>query len=646
MKKLLISLILLTVGMTAYGFQTFYDPILGRPRVMDYPNQANITADYWVDGGRTDTYTPDGTVARPFLTIKAALDAINTALVATPGGSYRVRVAAGTYSQNLTITGPRYLRIEGAGVVISGTILINSGVGSYDRIEFVGTSLGRSEKGPAMTLSNAITLTRSNDSLIYVGFSGCYISGATATNTDGTWVLQYENCRVTGTITGTFSAAGHPSILLEAFDFNEFVGAITGKVSFYNVNGADIYANINTTPYYENRFTHTSFAGTVSIIPQVGADSTNIYVDAISRYILNSRTPTLTGATIVDLDKQVDLQAATPGTAQTGNLNISGTGIFGGFLSTGKNGADGQISIYSEQGETDYILSFAPHATMTQSTAYIMPANDGSASQFLQTDGSGNLTWADGGGGYTNLTSFVDQTAWRIFYSDGSGDVKELALGASGYLMSNGATSAPSWETPAGAGDMTQSVYDPDSDNAVNTVYAQNADTSAGFIRFYEDTDDGTNYVQIQGVALAGNYTLTLPVDDGTDGQYLKTNGSGVLSWDTPAVTYSRSFVITNPTASSDLPLWRAPANITITAIHLLCKGNVVVGQLWEYDANGLNGATVDASDITGVADTNVDDDGSLSNPGIASGNYLGWKTTSVTGTPTHAIVSFEFTKD
>jgi hypothetical protein len=62
--------------------------------------------------------------------------------------------------------------------------------------------------------------------------------------------------------------------------------------------------------------------------------------------------------------------------------------------------------------------------------------------------------WAvdSGGGGYTNLTSFVNQTNWRVFYSDGSGDVKELALGPDGeYLKSNGASAAPSWATPTGA---------------------------------------------------------------------------------------------------------------------------------------------------------------------------------------------------
>jgi hypothetical protein len=56
--------------------------------------------------------------------------------------------------------------------------------------------------------------------------------------------------------------------------------------------------------------------------------------------------------------------------------------------------------------------------------------------------------WEFSAGGYTNLTQFVAQTAWRSFYSDGSGDVKELAFGDAGkVLTSNGASSAPSWET-------------------------------------------------------------------------------------------------------------------------------------------------------------------------------------------------------
>jgi hypothetical protein len=115
-------------------------------------------------------------------------------------------------------------------------------------------------------------------------------------------------------------------------------------------------------------------------------------------------------------------------------------------------------------------------------------------------------------------------------------------------------------------------------------------------------------------------------------------------AWDVTA--YTASFVITNPTSSADSPVWRAPEAITITAVHVLCVGGTnIVGQLWEYDGNGANGAVVDDSDITGTAGSNVNDDGTLSNPSIDSGDYVGWVTTSVSGTPTKAIITYDYTR-
>jgi len=84
------------------------------------------------------------------------------------------------------------------------------------------------------------------------------------------------------------------------------------------------------------------------------------------------------------------------------------------------------------------------------------------------TDG---VVWDTPSGGYTNLTSFVDQTAWRVFYSDADGNITELALGDDGtYLRSNGATSAPTFGTPSGAGDMLKATYDTDADSDIDVA--------------------------------------------------------------------------------------------------------------------------------------------------------------------------------
>ena len=50
-----------------------------------------------------------------------------------------------------------------------------------------------------------------------------------------------------------------------------------------------------------------------------------------------------------------------------------------------------------------------------------------------------------------------------------------------------------------------------------------------GTLNFYDP--DGSNFIGLKGPSLSSNYVLTLPTDDGTSNQVLKTNGSGVLSW-------------------------------------------------------------------------------------------------------------------
>ena len=55
-------------------------------------------------------------------------------------------------------------------------------------------------------------------------------------------------------------------------------------------------------------------------------------------------------------------------------------------------------------------------------------------------------------------------------------------------------------------------------------------------IRFRETTANGTNYVALKAPAsVSADLTFTLPATDGTNGQVLSTNGSGVLSFITPA---------------------------------------------------------------------------------------------------------------
>jgi hypothetical protein len=158
-----------------------------------------------------------------------------------------------------------------------------------------------------------------------------------------------------------------------------------------------------------------------------------------------------------------------------------------------------------------------------------------------------------GGGGYTNLTQFVDQTAWQSFYSDGSGDVKELAFGSIGkVLTSGGASAAPTWETPssgmvypgAGIALSTGSVWGTSITNNSanwNTAYGWGNHASAGYLTTV-DISSNTNLAATAPIILTGD-TLSLNqsgIDHGSiagladddHGQYLLIAGTRAMTGD------------------------------------------------------------------------------------------------------------------
>lgn len=102
-------------------------------------------------------------------------------------------------------------------------------------------------------------------------------------------------------------------------------------------------------------------------------------------------------------------------------------------------------------------------------------------------------------GGYTTFAQFVAETNWTTGYINGSGDYTELPLGSSGkVLTSNGASSAPTWETPSGGG-LTVGT----------TTIASGTDTkvlfnNAGVLGEYTKNGSGS-------VAMTTGTTLTSP---------------------------------------------------------------------------------------------------------------------------------------
>jgi hypothetical protein len=90
-------------------------------------------------------------------------------------------------------------------------------------------------------------------------------------------------------------------------------------------------------------------------------------------------------------------------------------------------------------------------------------------------------------------------------------------------------------------------------------VAIANGASSGGVLRIYEDTDLGTLYSGFTVGNLTESYTLALPNADGSSGQALTTDGSGVLSFTTISTAYD------------DLTAGDAALNITTTV------GNITI---------------------------------------------------------------------
>jgi len=141
-------------------------------------------------------------------------------------------------------------------------------------------------------------------------------------------------------------------------------------------------------------------------------------------------------------------------------------GSKGNLRNTGEGAWDIDANSYS-LGSHDHSGTYEPADANLTSIAALTYGSTG----FLRNTGAG--TWDVDANSYqpadANLTTLSAPTAWRIFYSDGDSVIQQLALGTDGqYLKSNGATSAPTFDTPGGAGDMLKSTYDVAEDGYVD----------------------------------------------------------------------------------------------------------------------------------------------------------------------------------
>lgn len=184
--------------------------------------------------------------------------------------------------------------------------------------------------------------------------------------------------------------------------------------------------------------------------------------------------------------------------------------------------------------------------------------------------------------------------------------------------------------------------------SAVTEILNQASSTASGFIKLLEDADNGNHNVSLKAPAsISANYSLVLPNGTGSDGQVLKTDGSGNLAWVDQTSGFS-GFSISDGTnsetvASSNTVTFTGGAGIGITV-----SATDTVTASAELKANGgivFEGSKLaidlGASSITGsLANTDLENSSITVSDGSTSTAVNLGETLTIQGTANEVTVA------
>jgi hypothetical protein len=513
--------------------------------------------------------------------------------------------------------------VTGTGANVTGTLNVsaNANTGNLGtataiittgNITTVNTGLVQNGNSNVAITANAnITLTSRSNAVMVITGTGANITGTANVTSD---ILAGGNVNVTANINGTTFQNGNSNVAIAAnanvsIASNGVANVVTitnGNLITGNGIGVVLTSNNGTDIRQVQLKTSTdaAFLSNYSLTLPVndGASGQSLVTDGSG--ILSWES--ISTSTISNGNSNVSIPVA------NGNVNISSAGNANVFIVTGLG------AIVNGAANITNTLT-APQGIFTNGDANLPFAEFSKVQITLGNLGTSRNQYIHTRHGTTAANNAID-----FLTNDGNASGEFPANSILGLSISNGKIGVNNL-TPTYTLDVTGNANISGNANIGNvgttSIIANTVQTTAnGNVVILSNNGTTTQQVTLQtstDVLFTANYTLTLPVNDGSSGQYLQTDGSGILSWSsisTSSLINGNSNVVVeanaNVTISSAgnanvLVVTGTGANITgtgnfsanLSAANLVTTGNVYA----EAVVNTTGGTAITMGNGSGI---------------------------------------------